>query len=152
MGRLSPRGSKAKGDKYERELAEYLNEALYGGEQKIFRAPLSGGGRSTFGGGSADLNGTPDIWVEAKRTEKFAPYAALEQAERGIAGKKSKDVPVVVSRRNQMTTGDSLVVMRLKDWVDLYQSLLEKRGEIDSAGEEDDPEEPETVYSPYEEL
>jgi Holliday junction resolvase len=148
MGRLSPRGSKAKGDKYERELAEYFNEALYGGEPKIFRAPLSGGGRSTFGGGSADLTGTPFVWVEAKRTEKFAPYAAMEQAERGIAGKKSRDVPVVVSRRNQMTTSDSLVVMRMKDWIDMYHSYLDMKGELSK----DDTEETPTIYSEYEEI
>ena len=148
MGRLSPRGSKAKGDKYERELAEYLNEALYGGEPKIFRAPLSGGGRSTFGGGSADLTGTPFVWVEAKRTEKFAPYAAMEQAERGITGKKSRDIPVVVSRRNQMSTGDSLVVMRMQDWVDMYQSYLASKDELG----EDDTEEVPTIYSEYEEI
>ena len=38
---LSPRGSKAKGDKYERELAAFFNERLYSGQEKVFRTPLS---------------------------------------------------------------------------------------------------------------
>lgn len=61
--RLSPRGSKAKGDKYEREVAAYLDQALFGGAGRILRAPLSGGGRSVLGGGSADLTGCPDTYL-----------------------------------------------------------------------------------------
>ena len=72
----------------------------------------------------------------------------MEQAERGITGKKSRDIPVVVSRRNQMSTGDSLVVMRMQDWVDMYQSYLASKGELG----EDDTEEVPTIYSEYEEI
>ena len=126
---LSPRGSKNKGDAYERELAHYMNDRLFGGREQIYRAPLSGGGRQfVSGGGSADLIGTPEVWVEAKRTEKFQPYAAMEQAETGIRGKRTKDKPVVISRRSRVATGDSLVVMRLDDWLDLYAALLSQVG------------------------
>lgn len=121
---------KNKGDAYERELAKYLNDEIHDGKEVCYRAPLSGGGRTFQGGGSADLAGTDEIWVEAKRTEKFSPYAAMSQAEKGIAGHGSSELPVVVSRRNQMPTGDSLVVMRLSDWTKLYRQFLKCKGII----------------------
>jgi hypothetical protein len=115
---------KAKGSRFEVELAHYLNTHVFDGEVVVHRAPLSGGGKSFFSGGEADLNGTPHIWVEAKRTERFSPYAAIEQAERGLAGRKRSLLPVVVSRRNRAKTGESLVVMRLDDWLHLYRAIL----------------------------
>jgi hypothetical protein len=126
---LTPRGSKKKGDNYERELAKFFNDCLFGGRDVVFRAPLSGGGRQfAGGGGSADLSGAPAVWVEAKRTETFSPYRALEQAEKGIKGKAAADLPVVVSRRSRMPTGSSLVVMRLDDWMRLYHAYLTQFG------------------------
>lgn len=119
---------KRKGDGYERELAKWLDSFIFGGKNVIHRAPLSGGGRNNFGGGEADLNGTPFVWVEAKRTEKFSPYAAMEQAERGIEGSRSRDIPVVMTRRNRMDTSESLVVMRLGDWLPMYKALLFEMG------------------------
>lgn len=121
---------KSKGDAYEREVASWLNENVYGSEQ-CYRAPLSGGGRSfahgvdkDVKGGSADLLGTTGIWVEAKRTEKFQPYAAMEQAERGIGSRKTDEIAVVISRRNRMSTDESLVVMRAGDWAKLYAAWI----------------------------
>ena len=119
---------KRKGDGYERELAKWLDNYVFGNKGIIHRAPLSGGGRNNFGGGEADLNGTPFIWVEAKRTERFSPYAAMEQAERGIEKSRSRDIPVVISRRNRMDTSESLVVMRLGDWLPMYKALLFELG------------------------
>jgi len=120
--------SKRKGDGYERELAKWLNHWLFGDEPQVQRAPLSGGGSNPFGGGLPDLNGTPFVWVEAKRTEKFSPYAAMEQAERGIEKSRSPDIPVVISRKNRMDTSESLVVMRLGDWLPLYKTFLWEMG------------------------
>ena len=121
---LKPRGAKGKGDNYERELALYFNEKLFGGLPVVYRAPLSGGGRNLNGGGQADLTGTPDVWIEAKRTEKFRVHEALSQAERGIKNSSSPDIPVVINRRNQMKTGESVVVMRLDDWLDMYRKVI----------------------------
>lgn len=119
------RGAKAKGSGWERELAAYLNECV-GLSSK--RALLSGGGCAT---GGSDLDGTPLIHVEAKRTETFAPYAAMYQAEKAISCMNDvveKPFPVVMQRRNQMKTGHSLVVMRLDHWIELYKSHLTDRG------------------------
>lgn len=129
---------KRKGDGYERELAKYLDEIIYGGEGRIQRAMLSGGGRNLGGGGMADLVGTPHVWVEAKRTERFQPYDAMAQAEKGIENSKSKDIPVVMQRRSQMATGDSLCVMRLRDWEVMYRCFLWATGhEIADADDEE---------------
>lgn len=119
---------KAKGDAYERELAHYLADAL--GISVISRAPLSGGGRNVTGGGSADLVGLPGVWVEAKRTERFSPYAALEQADRGRLASNCPDFPLIVSRRNRMRTGESLAVLRLDDLIPLLRAWLRQEGFI----------------------
>tara|TARA_R110002124_G_scaffold159517_2_gene326765 strand:- start:4089 stop:4607 length:519 start_codon:yes stop_codon:yes gene_type:complete len=119
---------KRKGDGYERELAKWLDANLFDSVGQITRTPLSGGGSHVDGAGKADLQGTPTVWVEAKRTEKFSPYAAMEQAERGIKASRSDEMPVVMQRRNGMTTESSMVVMRLGDWAALYSSWLSDCG------------------------
>jgi hypothetical protein len=119
---------KRKGDGYERELAKWLDHWLFDDAGYIHRAPLSGGGRNNFGGGEADLNGVPFMWVEAKRTERFSPYPAMEQAERGIEKSRSRDIPVVINRKNNMDTAESLVVMRLGDWLPMYKAFLWEMG------------------------
>jgi Holliday junction resolvase len=124
--KVSHRGSKNKGSTFEREIASYLNETM-GLESR--RALLSGGGRND---GGADLDGTPLIHVEAKRTETFSPYAAMVQAETAIGkaiGKaKDKVMPVVIQRRNNVATARSLVVMRAEDWVKMYAAYLQAKG------------------------
>ena len=121
---MSGRGSKAKGSGYERELAAWLNDTVPGVRSR--RALLSGGGRDE---GGADLDGTPGIHIEAKRTEAINVKAALRQAEAAIAKAAEKAMPVVVTRQNRMATGESLVVMRAGDWAKLYAAWLaqEKR-------------------------
>jgi len=116
---LSPRGSKQKGSRFELELAAYLNSNIEG--LKARRALLSGGGRNE---GGADLDGTPHVHVEAKRTEKMSPKAAIRQAEDAISKAEERRMPVVINRGNHEATEDSLVVMRLKDWLRMYRALL----------------------------
>ena len=120
--------SKRKGDGYERELAKWLDYMLFGGNGQVTRTPLSGGGAHIDGAGKADLQGTPTVWVEAKRTERFQPYAAIEQAEKGIRNSGSEEMPVVIQRRNKMSTDASLVVMRLQDWTAMYHAWLRECG------------------------
>ena len=85
---------KAKGDKYERELAAYINEQT---GLDSFRAPLSGGGHVNMVGG-ADLLGTPDLFVEAKRVERLNFHDALRQAETNIEKTRSDSSAVVINR------------------------------------------------------
>ena len=120
------RGSKAKGDNYERELAAYINEHT---GLNSFRAPLSGGGHVNMIGG-ADLLGTPDLFVEAKRVERLNFHDALRQAERNITITKSTDAPIVINRKSRMKTGDSLCLLRLDDLLKYYKAYLQKEGHI----------------------
>jgi len=135
---------KRKGDGYERELAKWLDARLFGSQGKITRAPLSGGGSYITGGGRADLLGTPDLWIEAKRTERFVPYAAMAQAEMGIHKSDTPEMPVVVQRRNKMKTGESLVVMRLNDFAFIYEGYLNQYGWATEDAEFTDESEEET--------
>jgi hypothetical protein len=114
---------KAKGDAYERDLAKYFNEHIYK-EERCSRAPLSGGGRIGIGVGGADLLGTPEIFIEAKRVERLNFRDAMAQAERNIIQTHAPEVPVVITRRSRETIEDSLVVMRLKDWELMYGAYL----------------------------
>ena len=111
--RVSHRGCKEKGSNYEREIAEYLSKAT---GLVVRRALLSGGGRHE---GAADLEGLVGISAELKRTEKLNVYDAMAQSI-STSG-RTKEVPVVITRRNGVLTQDSLVIMRLSDWTRIYQ-------------------------------
>ena len=122
---MSGKAPKRKGDGYERELAKYFNEKVFGGEVKVQRAPLSGGGAVKSSGGS-DLKNTPYIFVEAKRTEKFQIHQSMRQAEDNIEISKSNDMPIVITRRNRTETGDSLCILKLDDFLKMYQLLVKE--------------------------
>lgn len=115
---VSGRGAKAKGDKYERELAEYFNREC---GISSHRTPLSGGGRKEA---LADLLGTPGIAIEAKRTEKVQLADFMTQAVKNCGA----DLPVVITRKNQQAIEDSYVFMQLKEWMDLYRAFLSQQG------------------------
>lgn len=118
---------KRKGDKYEVDLAKWFNENIFK-EERCQRAPLSGGGKIGFQAGGADILGTPFVFIEAKRVERLNFRDAMAQAERNIVGTRSPEKPTVITRRNQEKLDDSLVVMRLKDWKEMYEALLRERG------------------------
>lgn len=118
---------KAKGDKYENDLAKYFNTHIFGADQ-CQRAPLSGGGKVGLHAGGADILGTPQIFIEAKRVERLNFREAVRQAERNIKATKSPEFPVVITRKNQEKIEDSLVVMRLSDWTEFYIGYLRQIG------------------------
>lgn len=139
------KNAKAKGDAYERELADWFNNVLPEGIRlsPFRRAVLSGGGVADSG---FDLTGTrvrlhhyapcPDappqrflsrlmdweLGIEAKRVEKINVWEAMKQADGHKANMSSRGldvsrlVPLVVTRKNGVKTGDSLVIMRLRDF------------------------------------
>lgn len=117
---------KAKGDKFERELAEFMNSSLFPHSEIpiIHRTPLSGSFSLHEGVGSADLTGTPGLWVEAKRVETFRPHDAMAQAVRGSDASGKVDRPVVITRRNKQSLPESLCMMRLADFTEIYRGYL----------------------------
>jgi len=132
---VSGRGAKQKGDKYERDLAEYFNQEC---GLSSHRTPLSGGGRKEA---LADLLGTPGIAIEAKRTEKIAINDYMQQAVKNCG----QDLPVVITRRSRQTTENSYVFMRLHEWMHLYRAFLANQGYAPSTPE------PETDQTPRKE-
>lgn len=117
---------KRKGDNYERELAAYISEFT---GLSVSRAPLSGGGKVNMYG-TADLIGTPSLFVEAKRVERLNFHDALRQAERNIVKTKAQQVPMVINRRSQMKTRDSLCLIRLGDFLKFYTAYLRVNGYV----------------------
>lgn len=120
------RRHKAKGDAYERELADFLNRSLFplSHPPQIHRTPMSGSFSVIKGVGTADLTGTPGLWVEAKRTETCSPHKFLAQAKRGATAYGSVDKPVVITRRNLQSLDESLVMLSLKDFLPFYEAWL----------------------------
>jgi len=133
--RISMKGLKAKGDKFERELAKHMATAT---GLVIERAPLSGGGCIGQLSGGADLIGTTGLHIEAKRVEKLNFLDAMRQAERSIEKQNAPEFPVVVNRRNHMALGESVVAMRLDQFLVLYSGWLANEG-ITKSGPVDDP-------------
>lgn len=127
---VSGRGSKQKGDRYERDLAEYFNAQC---GISSHRTPLSGGGRKEA---LADLIGTPGIAIEAKRVEKINLTEFMTQAVRNCGN----DLPVVITRRNKQSLENSYVFMRLHEWMALYRAFLTQQGYGPRPTEETDQE------------
>ena len=127
---VTGRGSKQKGDRYERDLAEYFNEQC---GISSHRTPLSGGGRKEA---LADLIGTPGIAIEAKRVEKINLTEFMQQAVRNCGN----DLPVVITRRNKQSMENSYVFMRLHEWMALYRAFLTQQGYGPRPTEETDQE------------
>ena len=80
--------------------------------------------------GGSDVLGTPELFIEAKRVERLNFHDAMRQAERNIKTSNSPDVPIVVNRKNRMTTGDSLCLIRLDDFLKFYLAFLKQEGHV----------------------
>ena len=84
--------------------------------------PVERGGSLSFGE-VPDLTGLPGVHIECKRAEQLRPYSWLEQAERD-AVRFGDGLPAVFFRRSRSPW---LVVMKLGDWLELYQTQSEPR-------------------------
>lgn len=109
--------SRNKGKRFERELAGTLRK--YGYIDARRTAQYCGNT-----GDASDVVGLPGIHVECKHQEQFRIYDWINQAINDSA--KSGDKPTVFFRKNREET---LVCMRLNDWMELYEAWREKNEE-----------------------
>lgn len=111
------RGSRIKGATFERTLAAALSEAT-GLEWKRGLGQTRGGGAET-----ADVvcDQLTSFHFEAKNQKRCNIKAAMAQAENDI-GVKMGVVPVVVTKD---TGCDTLVTMKLADWLQIWAKYLQ---------------------------
>ena len=113
---------KRKGDEWERNLADWFTKKL---GISVMRSLYTSDPMVRKGKGNSDLIGTPQLAVEAKRTETFEVHKMMAQARRN-AGKN--EMPCVIHRRSRQSIEDAHVVMRLDDFTRIYRDWCEKEG------------------------
>ena len=102
-----PINSKAKGARFERQLASKFREYGYHTRRTAQYCGNTGD--------AADVVGLPGIHVEAKHVEKMQLYDWMAQAIRDSAG--SDNLPAVFHKKNN---AEILVTMKFDDWMKLY--------------------------------
>jgi len=100
--------SRDKGKRYERELASFFREYGYDAHRTSQYCGNTGD--------ASDVVGLPGIHIEAKHQQKIQIYDWMSQAIHDSA--KIGNKPTVFFRKNNHET---LVCMRLDDWMDLYR-------------------------------
>ena len=97
--------SNLKGKTFEREIARYLREHGYTDARR--------GQQYKGGADSPDVIGIKGYHIEAKRTERFDLYGALEQSTRDAA---DGEIPIVIHRKNGK---QSVVILTLDDFIEV---------------------------------
>ena len=99
--------SKAKGARFERNLASRLREYGYDCRR---------GQQYCGANGDADVVGLPGLHIEAKHQETMRLYDWVSQAKRDSSG--TGKLPAVFHKKNN---AEILVTMTLDDWMNLYR-------------------------------
>lgn len=105
---------KKKGKNGELEVARFFKDHGYDARRS---AQFCGNNEE----GTADVVGVPGIHIEVKRVERLNLDAAMDQATRD-AGKTTKNIPVVVHRKNNTR---EKVTMWADDWIRMYKAWEE---------------------------
>ena len=100
--------AKAKGARFERQLASKLREYGY----KTRRTAQYCGNT----GDASDVVGLPGLHIEAKHQEQMRLYEWVSQAKRDSEG--TGRLPAVFHKKNN---AEILVTMTLDDWFNLYR-------------------------------
>ena len=106
------KSSKAKGARFERELANIFKE--YGFEDSRRTAQYCGNT-----GDAADVIGLPGLHIEAKFQETMRLYEWMEQAKNDAKANGNGNLPAVFHKKSR---SDILVTMTLVDFMQLYKS------------------------------
>lgn len=100
--------SKAKGARFERQLASKLRDYGYQARRTAQYCGKSGD--------ASDVVGLPGLHIEAKHQERMSLYEWMAQAKRDAEG--TGRLPAVFHKKNN---AEILVTMTLDDWINLYR-------------------------------
>jgi len=113
---MGGRASVTRGKVFEREIAAFFEESI---GIPVRRSVLTTQMFSKVG--NSDLVGAPGLAIECKRVEALNFRTALAQAQRNA---NRDEIAVVINRRDREKTGDSVVAMRLEDFMRLYRAAM----------------------------
>lgn len=106
-----PINSKAKGARFERDLAKKFRE--HGYDQARRTAQYCGNT-----GDASDVVGLPGLHIEAKHQEQMRLYDWMAQAINDAEAGGENRLPAVFHKKNN---ADILVTMRLDDFMEIYK-------------------------------
>ena len=106
------RASKAKGARFELEIAHYLQNHGYPDAHRTAQHC----GKTVDAG---DVEGVPNLHIECKHVEKLNLYNAYHQAIRDNNAKNNGDIPVVIHKKNRETV---LVTLSLDDFIKIFST------------------------------
>jgi len=109
--------NKAKGSKWELDVAKYFNERGYPEVERRY------GAGATLDKG--DINGVKDTVVEAKNWAKITLSTIIDEALVEQKNAKKRFGISVIKRRNR-NVKEAYVVMTLEQWIDLYSFYVDK--------------------------
>ena len=113
------RASKAKGARFELEVAHYLCDHGYPDAHRTAQYC----GKT---GDAGDVEGIPGLHIECKHVEKLNLYSAHHQSVRDNNAQNNGDIPIVVHKKNRETT---LVSLSLDDFIKIFSTYINKEGE-----------------------
>lgn len=113
---MGGKSSVTRGKVFEREVAKFFEEGI---GVPVRRSVMTTQLFSSIG--NSDLVGAPGLAIECKRVESLNFRTALAQALRNA---NRDEVAVVINRRDREKLEDSVVALRLEDFMRLYRAAM----------------------------
>lgn len=108
------KASKAKGARFELEIAHYFKEHGYPDAHRTAQHC----GKT---GDAGDIEGVEGLHIECKHVEKLNLYNAYHQAVRDNNAKNNGDIPIVVHKKNRETV---MVSLSLDDFMKIFSTYI----------------------------